>query len=167
MDPLLAAILASTVVAAIVAGLFGYMSGSRIEKLRAELLAGQERAKRLGEAHVELLSVKTSGSFDFQAAKADPNAAIRALVISMTQDFNSAEAIYLKVRPLLKKAHIDAIDVVHNNSIEINERTAARLRSEEVFDHTPTLKPLLSARSDFIELLKKNIELAYQEAAGA
>lgn len=167
MDPLLAAILASTVVAAVVAGAFGYLNGTRIEKLKAQLLANQERTKRLGDAHVELLAIKTSGVFDFQTARSDPNAALNALVVSMTADFNNAESAYVKIRPLLKQKHREDIDTAHKNAVEINERAAQRLRSGEVFDQTPTLKSLLSARTDFIELLKRNVESAYREAAGA
>jgi hypothetical protein len=167
MDPLLAAILASSVVAAVVAGAFGFLNGTRIEKLKAQLLASQERTKRLGDAHVELLAIKTSGYFDFQAAKSDPNAALNALVVSMTAQFNSAESIYVKIRPLMKQKHREEIDTVHKNAVEINERASLRLRSGEAFDQTPTLKSLLTARSEFIELLKRNVESAYQEAAGA
>jgi hypothetical protein len=102
MDPLLAAILASTVVAAVVAGLFGCLNGSRIEKLKAQLLASQERTKRLGDAHVELLAIKTSGAFDLQAAKKDRAAVLAALVVEMTAEFNKAEGVFVKIRPLLK-----------------------------------------------------------------
>jgi len=166
MDPLLAAILASTVVAAVVSGTFGYLNGTRIEKLKAQLLANQERTKRLGEAHVELLAIKTKGNFDLNAAKNDPNAALNALVVAMTTDYNNAESIYVKIRPLMKQKHKDEIDTAHKNAEEINERAAQRLRSGEVFDQNPALLALLTARSEFIELLKKNVENAYGEAAG-
>jgi|SoiMethySBSTD1v2_1073268.scaffolds.fasta_scaffold505064_1 hypothetical protein len=165
MDPLLAAVLASSVVAAVVAGAFGYLNGGRIEKLKAQLLANQERTKRLGDAHIELLGIKTSGTFDIHAAKKDPNAALTALVIEMTAEFNKAEDVYVKIRPLLKQKHKDDVDVLHRNAVEINERAAKRLHSEEVFDQTPTLKALLSARSEFIESLKSNVENAYKESA--
>jgi hypothetical protein len=83
----------------------------------------------------------------------------------MTAEFNKAEDVYVKIRPLLKQKHKDDVDVLHRNAVEINERAAKRLNSEEVFDQTPTLKALLSARSEFIESLKSNVENAYKESA--
>jgi hypothetical protein len=56
---------------------------------------------------------------------------------------------------------------LHKNAVEINARAAKRLQLGDAFDQTPTLKALLSTRSEFIESLKLNVEGAYQEAAGA
>lgn len=167
MDPLLAAVLASSVVSAVVAGLFGYLNGSRIEKLKIQLLASQDRTKRLSDAHIELLAIKTSGTFDMHAAKKNTNAAITALTIEMTTEFNRAENTYVKIRPLLKQKHKDEVDVLHKNAVEINERAVKQLHSAEVFDQVPVLKALLSARSEFIESLKLNVESAYKEAVEA
>lgn len=167
MDPLLAAVLASSVVAAVVSGAFGFLNGTRIERLKAQLSSSQERAKRLGDAHIELLAIETSGGPDIQTAKADPNTALISLVAQMTADFNAAETVYVKVRPLMKQKDSDEIDVIHSKALEINERASDRLWSEESFDQKSALKALISARSEFVKLLKRNVERAYREAVGA
>lgn len=163
---LLTAVLASSVVAAIISGVFGYLNATRVERLKHDLLAGQERAKRLADAHVELLAIKTSGPFDFQAAQKNPTGALTQLVVSMTADFDTASQIYERIRPLLKPKYRDDVEMTLNNAREVNEQASARLRSGQPFDQKPVLEALVGARARFIETVKAKVEAAYAEATG-
>jgi len=160
-------ILASSVVAALIGGIFTFFNAARIERLKHEFSARQERAKRLGEAHTDLLAITETAILDLDKAKADPNSVLRTLVSAMTADFSTAEKIYQKVRPLLANAFRSQIDAHLQTAVELNAASSKQLLNEASFDQKSELLNLLKARSEFIAMLKSQIADAYAQVAGA
>src|SRR5229473_5501403 len=122
-----ASIAASTVIAAVISGGFAWDSASRVERLKYELGSLQERAKKLGQAHAELLSIKQAASFSAPEMQGNPDETIVRLTKIMTANFNTAEAIYLRIRPLLSNADRTLIESKYSAAESANKRVSELL----------------------------------------
>ncbi|MEE9336645.1 MAG: hypothetical protein V3U87_01070 [Methylococcaceae bacterium] len=166
MDPeLIKTILSAGAVSAIVSGIIGYFTAGRVERIKHQLSANQERSKRLGEAHNNLLEIKQSRVMTRdEVTTQNPRAVLDKLVIAMTNDFDSAETIYKRIRPLLDNKYRKVIDKELGNAEAINNKCNTLLDAE-IDKQNEGLIELLEARSSFISILKEQTEIAYEKVS--
>ena len=158
-------ILSAGVISAIVSGAISYFTSGRIEKLRSQLSSAAERAKRLGEAHNQLLDIDR-GEFGFNPNSVNPenvNALLIEKISIMNEEFSNASSIYGRVRPLLGIKYTKDIDRALQSAEEINQQSSQMIDASQE-EQNRALAALLKARKKFIDELKSNVESAYSES---
>ena len=161
---LIQTVLSAGAVSAVVSGTIGYFTAGRIERIKHQLSANQEREKRLGEAHNDLLKIKQSSTMDHGEAAKAPDAALATLIKSMNEDFDSATTIYKRIRPLMNKKYKSIIDKKLEEAEQVNEQCKGLLAAP-IEEQNNALIRLLGARSQFITVLKEQVEAAYGEVS--
>lgn len=149
MPGLVPSLLASAVVAAIVAGLFGYYTSTKVAKLKASISTKAEVLKKLDEAYQKASNINWKhAGFSLSEFHQDPEALKNRMVKEHTALYTEAYSIYVSIRPYLSSRSTEDLEQILHEVNSLNA-TVVEIVSKTIENPSERLVQLMSARDRF------------------